>query len=176
MQQCSIVEILEARERRQKKRLQAVQLYNGTAVSIQLNIPGETKDSIAYRNALKVAVQAVIQSVKGSCIPVLKECVQFYKTGPEALFIFDANAIQLKQLMVQIEENHPLGRLFDIDVYDKSDHPLSRIALMQPARKCYVCNDEAKICGRSQRHALPVIIETINQLITKYETKIQGGL
>lgn len=176
MQICSIMDILSARERRLKERLQAVGLYGGTAVSIQLNIPGETKDSTVYRNALKVAVQTVLQSAKGSCIPVLKKNVQFFKTGPEALFIFDANAIHLKELMVEIEEQHPLGRLFDIDVYGKSDNPLSRTTLMLPARRCYVCDDVAKVCGRSQRHALPVIIDKVDQLITNYELKFQGGL
>lgn len=176
MQHCSIMDILSARERRLKERQQSLRLYGGTAVSIQLNIPGETKDSTDYRNTLKVAVSSVLLSVKRASVLVLKEHVQFYKTGPEALFIFDANAIELKKLMVEIEEEHPLGRLFDIDVYDKNDHPLSRTTLMLPARKCYVCNDVAKVCGRSKRHDLPIVIERVHQLIANYEVNNQGGL
>ncbi len=171
MHHCTIVEILEARERRQKERRQAVAIYGGTAVSVQLNIPGQVKDSKAYRNVLLVAVEAINHLVGKRNVLALKESVQFYKTGPEALFIFDVTALKLKKLMVTIEEQHPLGRLFDIDVYDEKDAPISRKLLTHEERKCFVCRDTAKVCGRSRRHDLSVVIKRINQMITTYEGK-----
>lgn len=169
MTQCNIVEILEARERRQKRRRDMTGLYGGTAISLQLNIPGEVKTSIAYRKVLDIGVQEIERQGDKHWKPLLKEEVHYLKTGPEALFIFRGEPLVLKAMMVDIEEHHPLGRLFDIDVYDKYDRPISRRRLGKNERSCFVCEGSAKVCGRSKRHQLSTIIESIHDLIQTYE-------
>ncbi|MEY8292793.1 citrate lyase holo-[acyl-carrier protein] synthase [Carnobacteriaceae bacterium 52-44] len=57
--------------------------------------------------------------------------------------------------MVNIEENHPLGRLFDLDVLmlDQNNEVQgkSRTKLGLPVRRCFLCERPAKDCGRSRR-------------------------
>ncbi|MBN2899288.1 MAG: citrate lyase holo-[acyl-carrier protein] synthase [Clostridia bacterium] len=171
MASCTIVEVLAARDRRQREREQVLSLYDGTVVSLQLNIPGDEKDSNAYRSALEIAVAEIKSTIQGVRIDILKESVQFLKTGPEALFVFDTYPMYLKELMIAIEEQHPLGRLFDIDVYDHGGVPLSRTNFAISERKCLVCENLAKVCGRQRAHDTSVIVEKINEMIQKYEQK-----
>ena len=73
--------------------------------------------------------------------------------------------VTLKRLAVDIEESHPLGRLFDIDVF--GDHPtaVGREALGLAPRRCLVCDRPAHECVRSKRHSLTAVRTSIATLI-----------
>lgn len=65
-------------------------------------------------------------------------------TGPEAFFLLAADAPEIKRKMTSIEENHGLGRLFDIDVLGPDSVPLSRSVLGLPPRSCLICGEKCK--------------------------------
>ena len=54
------------------------------------------------------------------------------KTGCEALLSVAHDAMEIKRMMVEIEEQHPLGRVFDIDVISGEGCPISRSQLGYP--------------------------------------------
>jgi holo-ACP synthase len=100
--------------------------------------------------------------------PVLKREVRLDPTGPEALLVVDAGALELKQAMTRLEEEHALGRLWDLDVIDPRLGAISRKALGVPARRCLLCDEEAHACGRSRSHSLQELQNAIEEIIHGY--------
>jgi holo-ACP synthase len=111
------------------------------------------------------------------CSELISECERYGATirrlkkyitpcGPELLAaVGGIEPILLKRLLVNIEENHRLGRLFDIDVLDVNGMSLSREDLDLPRRKCLVCGEDAKICARSRAHPLSTLIDKMSEMI-----------
>ena len=79
---------------------------------------------------------------------------------------FDGDADDAKRAAVEIEETAPWGRVFDIDVITR-DGQLSRKTLGLPARKCLLCNEEAKVCARAGRHSQVELRKVLSLLIDK---------
>ena len=62
--------------------------------------------------------------------------------------------------MINVEEEHILGRCLDIDVYTlKNDKVIgiSRSDLFKKPRRCFICDLDAKICSRAQTHTIDEI-------------------
>ena len=59
------------------------------------------------------------------------------------------------------------GRLVDLDVLWGNEElkSLHRGDLGLPPRRCFVCQEEAKVCGRNRRHSLEAMQEKITEII-----------
>ena len=68
-------------------------------------------------------------------------------SGDELIMALDAPAEDIKTLATEIEESHPLGRLFDMDVIGTDSMKLSRGTY----RKCIICGCQAQECARSRK-------------------------
>ena len=74
--------------------------------------------------------------------------------------------------MIEIEENHILGRCLDIDVYRIKDNKvmgISRSDLFKSPRKCFICDLDAKICSRSQTHSIEEIKKYFEKAYFRYK-------
>jgi holo-ACP synthase/triphosphoribosyl-dephospho-CoA synthase len=60
----------------------------------------------------------------------------------------------LKQLSRFIEDTHPMGRLFDIDVLRQDRRKISRRDTGEANRPCLICGGDAFVCGRSRAHSV----------------------
>jgi len=165
---CTLEDILESRDRRCFQRKNLLMTYEGVAVTLQLNIPGANKDKDIYRKTLLSCYQEVKSMFDNKGIPIKYDTVQFFMTGPESILIADSRVPHLKELMIHIEETHPLGRLFDIDVFNHNGEQYSRTRLNHTPRSCYICGESAKICARSRKHDISEIIECIDSMMTDY--------
>lgn len=87
------------------------------------------------------------------------------ETGYEAYLITDLPLLEAKRIAVQIEDTHPLGRLFDIDIIDKDGVPVSRDRVGSHPRRCLVCDREARYCMRMRWHTQEEIWERINAMV-----------
>ena len=94
------------------------------------------------------------------------------ETGYEAYLITDLPLLEAKRIAVQIEDTHPLGRLFDIDIIDKDGVPVSRDRVGSHPRCCLVCNREARYCMRMRWHTQEEIWERINAMVDEYQANI----
>lgn len=94
------------------------------------------------------------------------------ETGYEAYLITDLSLLEAKRIAVQIEDSHPLGRLFDIDIIDKDGVPVSRDRVGSHPRCCLVCNREARYCMRMRWHTQEEIWERINAMVDEYQANI----
>ena len=94
-------------------------------------------------------------------------------TGYEAYLITTMPLLEAKRVAVEIEDTHPLGRLFDIDVIDKQGIPVSRDRVGGQPRRCLVCDHEARYCMRMRWHTQEEIWARINQMTDDYALQQQ---
>ena len=93
------------------------------------------------------------------------------ETGYEAYLITSLPLLEAKRIAVQIEDTHPLGRLFDIDIIDKDGVPVSRDRVGSRPRRCLVCDREARYCMRMRWHTQEEIWERINAMVDEYQNR-----
>jgi holo-ACP synthase len=160
-------DILDAREKRvyRRKRLEA--LYNRPVVTFTINIPGGEKNSPKYRWLCGLAVEEYLGAMEDR-----ENTLEFIEDrtsadGPETFLVINEEPAVLKEIGMEIEENHFLGRLFDIDVSG-----VSRDGLSQPLRKCIVCHRDAVDCIVGRRHTRQEVLETIDYLIESWKSII----
>ncbi len=91
------------------------------------------------------------------------------KTGWEYYMVSTLPAFEFKKRLIAIEESSDLGRLMDLDVLEKVEtgllSPISRTDLGKAPRKCFICSEVAKECGRSRKHSVEQMQEVISQMI-----------
>lgn len=158
-------EILQARNARAQRQQELLCQGYPCLVSFTLNIPGAVKQFSLAKRAFREGVYALKQELSAHII--YSNMIEEY-TGNEALLCVDLPARQVKQLTVKLEECHPLGRLFDLDVFGENGIPLSRSILGLSVRKCLLCHREAKICSRGRAHKLETLQLHISQMLNSY--------
>lgn len=164
----TLEEVLRNRERRVDLQRDAVKTFGRPVVSITLVNPGPVKDSPSARKLMTHALRALMTAMADRSWKVLNWEVRFDPTGPEALLVVDAGSLELKQAMTRLEEEHTLGRLWDLDVIDPLREAISRKTLGVPARRCLLCAEEAHACGRSRAHSLQQLQKAIEEIIHGY--------
>lgn len=169
--------ILTAREERfhlQQKLLGQVDSEaSGSLLLMTMAIPGPIKTNDRLNQVFDEMVIEVRQTFNDEAI--VKDVKREKETGFEYYLLSALSPREMKELMVKIEENHPLGRLFDLDVLflNEEGHVegTSRTQLGLPVRKCFICDRPAKECGRSRRHSVEELQQKISQEIIKYQTR-----
>ena len=158
-------EILQARTARAQHQQELLRQGYPCLVSFTLNIPGSVKQFSLAKRAFQEGVHALEQELSAHIVysSIIEE-----RTGNEALLCLDLPARQVKQLTVKLEECHPLGRLFDLDVLGVDGIPVSRSSLGLPTRRCLLCGQEAKICARGRAHTLETLRLHIAQMLYQY--------
>jgi len=137
-------------------------------ILFSLNIPGSIKDTPLYRKIFNSGLRA-IQSVFSDqkIIYKLSEInIPSSGTGPEGYISINMSDLKkIKLITSDIEENHPLGRVFDIDIFDRN---LEQVKSGREMRKCFICDRPAFECARSRRHSIDDIIVNIKISAEKY--------
>ena len=93
------------------------------------------------------------------------------KVGNEAYILLSINPVLLKKRVIKYEEESQLGRLLDLDVHYKNKEnifQISRTEIGYPPRKCFLCDNIAKECGRSRSHSLDDIRLYISKKVLNY--------
>lgn len=168
-QPVTLEEMLLAREKRVARQHRALSCYRLPLISFTLVAPGAVKNSPVWQRVARHARQeitALCQQMSWVCVweKQVDEC-----SGPEWMAAICAPAKALKQQMSMLEERHPLGRLWDIDVIDSDGRSLSRCELGLPARRCLICQQDAHVCARSRQHTLDLLLDEIARRIECYE-------
>ena len=157
--EASLQEILEAREKRARRREALLAQYGKTVICFTMNIAGPVKYSPLIAKGFSLGCEALLAQLEGFA-PVHEERLPRI-TGCEAFFVVDGDAEAVKALTVQLEEASPLGRLFDMDVTDANGRTLSRGA----DRPCLICRQSARVCGRSRAHSVQALQEKTEAIL-----------
>lgn len=166
-----ITQMLAARDERVIRQRIWLNRHQGALISFCINMPGEIKDNLEAHQLHTAGVQAVNQMIKEQGWVIEAHCAWQYLTGPEAFWCVMAPPLVLKEAMIQIEQHHPLGRLFDLDVLNQQGKGLSRASFLLPPRKCLVCSEQATVCGRSRRHSIDELHASIRLHLAKYHAQ-----
>ena len=163
----TLEEMLEARENRAAIQRQLL-LSNSAAalLVVTMNIPGSVKYSQALAQVFKEMIEYIDEQIDQSKVLVSRLCE--LPTGMEYYLLMDIPANQLKKQMITLETTHPYGRLFDLDVLvwqNDQATPISRQTLGYPSRRCLICEEDAKNCGRSRRHDIQQLQQKIMEII-----------
>lgn len=161
----SLDALLAAKDSRAARQSDWLTHYNQPVVSLTLVTPGEVKDSIRYRHAMGVALQACDQLFWRSGWQVLDRQVLWLPTGPEALWCVAHPAVELKAHCAELEQAHPLGRIWDLDVICPQRGPVGRKSLGSDMRRCLVCDEPAHACARSRRHPVEEVRQRVEEMI-----------
>ena len=165
----TIEEILARREARQETRTQLHNEFKRPVVVFTLNIPGMEKNSPLYKQAHKSGEAALAGSFREQGIEILRTCIVYGACGREALFVARSEDPRLlKELCLSIEESHPLGRIFDMDVYGTDGAAVHRTDIGLGPRCCFVCDAPAAECARSQRHDTEELFDFIDRRIGSF--------
>ena len=153
--------ILEAREARWQRRLELCQ--RGSLLTLTMNIPGTDKTLpkwLFFHDALIRAISEEMQSLN-----IIYSEHLISPAGPEAHFIFNTSAIELKAMAISFEERLPERRLADADVMDSAGLVISREALGFAPRQCFCCSSPAKECAALARHTLEEVMISAETLL-----------
>lgn len=166
--------ILKSREDRSKKQIELIDRYHMSLISFTLNTPGSIKDSPMYRSIHGAGISAILEKLEEGQISIVHREESYRTTGPETYIVVDIDPLILKEITVDIEEYHPLGRVFDIDVFDSHHNQISRTHIERPSRRCLLCDDDARVCMRMQRHRYEELIHWIEQLWSEYRDTLEN--
>ena len=112
----------------------------------------------------ELALKEILQALSASGIPVLKRSLILDRTGPEAFLCVDADALDVKRLLVPLEDASKLGRLYDIDIIGRDGKKISRSDIGKPGRTCLLCGRPARECSRSRTHSVAELTAAIEKI------------
>ena len=146
-------QVLQAREHRAALQKQLAEKYRRPVITVKLNIPGEIKSYPLAGQAFNEALAAVTRQLGRNNIAVAHREESQTVAGFEGFFVASGKAELLKQLMMAIEEGHPMGRLFDLDVIDENGNTLAGESFSRAERPCLLCGRPVWVCARSRAHS-----------------------
>lgn len=155
-------QLLESRDLRCATERQLLSDYpDKTLVVLTIVSPGTEKVTEQSEISFNAATEAIQNEFIGD---IHHTVIRKPPTGYEAYYILDLPKRLAKEHCVMIEESHPLGRLFDIDVIGEGCVPMSRTEVGASPRKCLICGKTARICMRERIHSLDEIIAEVKNL------------
>lgn len=185
----NLEELLASRDARVAHQAQLLGEYPGmTLLCLTVILPGSVKRSEV---SLKIATAAV-EAVRSSFSPLFEE-LRDLETGYEGYFMVDLSPVEAKLAAVALEDSHPLGRLFDLDVVVLKNSPFLRMSspkqggnphfgpffedgtvliplgrqeLGLPQRLCLLCGKPVRECMRTRAHTTEELLNKINEICT----------
>ncbi len=183
-------ELLASRDARHAMQQKLMAEHSGkTLVCLTVVMPGSVKRNQQSLTVARAAVKAMRKAynISDDLLPETElltnelkaeagECLveRDLNTGYEAYLITPLPLLEAKRVAVDIEDTHPLGRLFDIDVIDAQGIPVSRDRVGGQPRRCLVCDHEARYCMRMRWHTQEEIWARIKQMTDDYALQQQA--
>ncbi|WP_169316287.1 citrate lyase holo-[acyl-carrier protein] synthase [Mobilicoccus pelagius] len=130
--------------------------------SLTLVVPGPDKNPAWAVEVFDAAVRCTIDAVGAENA----RHVETHETiaGPQGYLVLAGPPHAVKRRLVEVEDTHPWGRLFDLDVVIDGV-PVSRAEIGAPPRRCLVCDGPAAPCARSRAHDLPTLASAIAEVL-----------
>ncbi len=127
-----------------------------------MNIAGPIKTSPKIERAFSHGALAIEDAL--SSYPVLFKKEEHTRCGPVLYYSVSADEKEIKSRLTEIEEKHPVGRLFDMDVLGADGKKLSREA----ERGCLVCGAPGRACAAGRLHPVSELTRVTDKLLSDY--------
>ena len=158
----SLLDILNAREARVQRQQQLLAAHRAPLLCFTMNIAGPVKTTPLIQRGFEEGLTLLDQQLPQETILFREN--QVLPTGCEAVFAIDLPAEEIKDICTELEENHPLGRLFDMDVIGTDGRKLER----KSQRGCIVCGAPGRFCAASRAHSVEQLQSVTTQLLRQY--------
>lgn len=163
----SLATLLASRDCRQRRQQQWLK-RDCALISLTLVMPGAIKDNALARRLFNIACQQIEQVLASYPLTRLQRWRALLHSGPEALWLVRTKGDWLKTVCCQLEEQHPLGRLWDIDVIADDGRPLPRSTLGKRPRQCLLCQQHASVCVRARQHSVAQLQQKMREMLNGY--------
>ena len=160
-QTVDLQQVLEARERRAFRQQALLAEYRTPLVSFSMNIAGPVKNTPLIRRGFRLGRRTLLEQMRLAGLSAVREEETDAATGCETLLAVRGEAEDIKKIACAIEDNAPLGRLYDMDVIGADGVKLER----PEPRKCLICGRPARACARSRAHTVEELQETTRALL-----------
>lgn len=140
-----------------------------SVISLKLNTPGPIKNNDYILQLFKLGEKRLSDFLDAEQILFSKNINP--STGPERFIVVGLLPLAVKTKMIEFEQSG-FGRLFDADVmYEKDDVPqsVSRAQFDLSERKCFICDNDAKVCSSRRLHP-------VEELQKSFIKIVQGSL
>ena len=164
-------DILLERERRIEYQEKLVKQYEMPILVIRVNYPGVNKDNYFSQEIAKIMEQIICEIFSYA---IHYKIMTTTAEGPIVIMSINKDAKEIKEMALNIEDNHILGRCVDLDVFDNEGNGISREDFGLGMRKCYICEDKAHNCVRSKKHSKEEVEGFIKSKFAEYMEKFYG--
>ena len=110
MREVTLTEILDAREMRASVQKELLNTYKKPLICFTMNIAGPVKVTPLIERAFYEGVALLKAQLKD----IVYEKSEVLNTGCTLMIVSSHSPEELKNICTNIEESHPIGRLFDI--------------------------------------------------------------
>ena len=163
----TLEQLLASREERWQLQSQLLQQHGDcTLVCLTVIMPGKVKRNHQSLVVAKSATEALKAAFEPYTIERMIE--RDLMTGYETYALVHVSPLEAKRMACAIEDSHPLGRLFDMDIIDNQVQPVSRHEVGLPPRRCLLCDNEARFCMRNHTHTMQELHQRIHEMIDRY--------
>lgn len=161
MKEVTLQEVLDARDRRAEAQRQLLAQYSRPLICFTMNIPGPVKNSPIIRRGFDEGLRMLDSALGEAGIGCVSRQVTRADTGNEYLCAVKAPAAAVKEICARLEDECPMGRLFDMDVIGLDGKKLSR----ETERPCLVCGAAGRGCASRRLHSLEELSEAVSKLL-----------
>jgi len=165
----TLEEVLHTREMRANYQYKLASAHGGHSIlSFKLNIPGPVKNNETIEWIFRCGAEKIDAMLKSEGQSVVFRKELHLSTGPELFLVVKDSGEALKKNAVILEEEDPLGRLFDIDVLvfqEETIRTLKRQEFGYPERTCLLCGYPSKACGRNRTHSVEELHEKMEEIL-----------
>lgn len=158
--EATLQDILDAREDRVRRQKRLLADYGKTLISFTMNIPGPVKNSPLINECFDTGCRWAAVQLERHMVYSDRST---RPSGCESLMVVDLPAERVKAITVELEEASELGRLFDFDVFAPDGTRLER----SRERRCLLCGNSARVCGRSRAHSAEQLQTRTNEIMTR---------
>lgn len=164
-------EILQFREKKALLQQRMMKEHPGAViVSLGMNIPGPVKCSPLIRTAFYEGMERLEELLGRERKETLYKALLEESAGYAAIYLTgETDLYRIKKETVSLEETHPLGRIWDIDVFGDSREAVEREAIGAQRRKCFLCGCDAKECARSRNHETGELQKKVTDIILHWQ-------
>ena len=166
--EATLMDILDARERRAQRQQELLTQYALPLVSFTLNIAGPVKNSTLIRRAFREGTERLEDALRGEGIAIAAREHIDELIGCEGFFVLRGDGERIKRLCIALEDEDTLGRLFDLDVIDPVHGKWDRTALGFSERGCLICGRAGKDCASRRAHSAAELQEKTTAILRGY--------
>ncbi len=171
----TLSEILDRREHRAQRQQELLQKYGLPLICCTLNIIGPVKHTPVISKAFHREIDEIILCMKSLHVPVIYQEATEQPTGCEGFLVVDGDLLEIKDNLIALEDCHPLGRLFDMDLLRTNGEKVSRSELGVEGRKCLLCSNPVFLCSRSRAHTVEELVQCQNEILWNWFSQVYSS-